>query len=255
MADENALLVQGVSAGYGAANVLTDLSFSLPIGHSMAVLGRNGAGKTTLLRALLGLASVHKGEVFVFNQSVRGQSVAQRVALGLGWVPQDKGLFPSLTVAEHLQVVARPGPWNSERVYGLFPRLAERRAHYGRALSGGEQQMLAIGRALMTNPRLLLLDEPFEGLSPLMQRSLAQALSKLMSAQAKNTDIDSKIDSGSGASPKQAMSIVWVEQQRSAVLAHTDWALVLERGRARYFGPSATLQHMTELEQWLGVGP
>ena len=149
-----------VSAGYGESIVLEDVSFSMEEGASLALLGRNGVGKTSLLVTLMGLTRMHKGTVRWAGKDLARMPTHQRSRSGLGWVPQERHMFPSLTVEEHLTVVERPGPWNLQRVYEIFPRLRERRANMGNQLSGGEQQMVAIARALMTNPRILLLDEP-----------------------------------------------------------------------------------------------
>ena len=170
------LAFDGVSAGYGGATVLQSLSFALDEGCSLAVLGRNGVGKTTLLETLMGHTRLFGGTIRWRGADITALAPHKRVRAGLGWVPQEREVFPSLTVAENLRVIARPGPWTVERVYGLFPRLRERSRNYGNQLSGGEQQMLAIGRALMTNPKLLLLDEPMEGLAPILVEELAQAI-------------------------------------------------------------------------------
>ena len=168
-----------LTAGYGNAVVLDRLSFSLDEGRSLAVLGRNGVGKTTLLETLMGHTRVTSGEIRWRGQDITRLAPHRRAGAGLGWVPQEREVFPSLTVEENLLVVARRGPWQLRRVYELFPRLRERRGNYGNQLSGGEQQMLAIGRALMTNPRLLLLDEPMEGLAPIIVEELARAIRAL----------------------------------------------------------------------------
>ncbi|HZX94524.1 MAG TPA: ABC transporter ATP-binding protein, partial [Myxococcales bacterium] len=175
------LSVQGLVAGYGESVVLDDVSFSLEEGGSLSLLGRNGVGKSTLLLSLMGLARLQRGRIFFGGADLATLPTHRRARAGIGWVPQERCIFPSLTVAEHLEVVARPGPWDLRRVYGLFPRLEERREHSGNQLSGGEQQMLAIGRALMVNPRLLLLDEPMEGLAPVIVQELASLIRTLTS--------------------------------------------------------------------------
>ncbi len=173
------IAVEDLCAGYGAAVVLDDISFALDEGDSLALLGRNGVGKTTLLVTLMGITRQHRGTLRWRGADLRGVPTHKRAAAGLGWVPQERFMFPSLTVEEHLQVIARPGAWNAARVYALFPRLQERRASFGNQLSGGEQQMLAIARALMINPQLLLLDEPMEGLAPIVVQELMAALRRL----------------------------------------------------------------------------
>jgi branched-chain amino acid transport system ATP-binding protein len=162
------LAVESVTAGYGEARVLDDVSLALVEGESLALLGRNGVGKTTLLTTLMGLTRVFAGRMRFGGEDLARLARHRRAHAGIGWVPQERYVFASLTVDEHLAAVARPGPWDARRAYALFPRLAERRRNLGSQLSGGEQQMLAIARALVTNPRLLLLDEPMEGLAPIL---------------------------------------------------------------------------------------
>jgi len=215
------LSVDGVVAGYGDSVVLEDVSFTLQEGGSLALLGRNGVGKTTLLLTLMGLTRLRRGRV-----SWRGSDLAPvpthlRAHAGLGWVPQERCVFPSLTVEEHLDVVARPGDWTLRRVYELFPRLAQRRDHLGNQLSGGEQQMLAIGRALMVNPTLLLLDEPMEGLAPVVVQELASLIRRMVG--------------------QSRMALILVEQHARLALGLTSDALVLERGRVVHRSPSTAL--------------
>ncbi len=229
------LAFEQVSAGYGRAVVLERLSFSLEQGQSLAVLGRNGVGKTTLLETLMGNTQLMGGKLRWLGQDLARLSPHQRARAGLGWVPQEREVFPSLTVEENLTVVARSGPWNLARVYDFFPRLQERRLNYGNQLSGGEQQMLAIGRALMTNPRLLLLDEPMEGLAPLIVAELAQSIRRLCQAD--------------------GLSSIVVEQHPVLALQMTHQAIVLERGTVVHTGPSAELEANAQLlESLLGVG-
>src|SRR5438128_5443348 len=177
---EPLLALRNVPAGYGDAVVLDDVSLELPEHGSLAVLGRNGVGKTTLLLTVLGYTRLQRGKIFWRGKDITQLAPHRRARLGLGWVAQEREIFPSLTVEENLSVAARPGRWSLAAVYALFPRLAERRANMGNQLSGGEQQMLAIARALMTNPELLLLDEPFEGLAPIVVEELAGAIRRMM---------------------------------------------------------------------------
>ena len=232
------LCLDGVRAGYGTAAgplVLDDISFSLAAGESLALLGRNGMGKTTLLTTLIGATHLHAGNMVFAGVDLTAVPSHRRAALGLGWVPQERSIFGSLSVEENLTVAARPGAWTLARVYALFPRLGERRSNRGNALSGGEQQMLAIARALMLNPRLLLLDEPLEGLAPLIVADLLVAIRQM-------------IETGD-------MAIILVEQHARQILPLTHQALVLERGRSVYHGPSDTLiTQRDRLDQWLGVG-
>jgi branched-chain amino acid transport system ATP-binding protein len=176
---EPLLEVEGLSCGYGDAVVLSDVGFRLEAGRSMALLGRNGTGKTTLIETLVGVTQRHAGRIRLAGQDLHTMPVHRRAAAGIGWVPQERCIFKSLTVEENLTAVARPGAWNLARVFALFPRLAERRHNLGTALSGGEQQMLAFARALVLNPRLLLLDEPLEGLAPIIVTELLHAIRRV----------------------------------------------------------------------------
>src|SRR5699024_788639 len=234
------LKVQGLWAGYEGAQVLRGLDFEMAPGQSLAVLGRNGAGKTTLIKTLMGLLVPERGQILLHGKDLQRVSVPKRVQQGLGWVPQEKGLFPSLTVHEHLQVVARPGPWDEQAVYTLFPRLQERQRHYAQALSGGEQQMLAIGRALMTNPRLLLLGAPFERLSSSMAQELVGAVQQLQKYIRADTV-------GAG--------LIVVEQHIGRALHLTTQMLVLMRGEQCFFGEGQALTAAPQFEHWLGVRP
>jgi branched-chain amino acid transport system ATP-binding protein len=215
------LAVDGLTAGYGESVVLDDVSLALDEGGTLALLGRNGMGKTTLLVTLMGLTRVHRGSLRWRGADLSPLLTHRRSQSGLGWVPQERFMFASLTVEEHLTCVARPGHWNVERVYEIFPRLAERRGNYGNQLSGGEQQMLAIGRALMVNPSLLLLDEPMEGLAPIIVQELMMVIRDLAS--------------GSG------MAVIVVEQHAKLALSLTQDAIVLERGRIVHRGSSEAL--------------
>jgi len=205
------LALEAVSAGYGEAVVLDDVSLHLGGGDSLALLGRNGVGKTTLLMTLMGLTRLHRGRLRWRGGDLAALPTHARAHAGLGWVPQERHMFPSLTVEEHLTVVSRPGPWDLARAYRLFPRLQERRRHFGNQLSGGEQQMLAIARALMVNPQLLLLDEPMEGLAPIIVQELVAVMRELIA--------------------DGAMAIVIVEQHARLALSLARRAAVLDRGR------------------------
>ena len=217
----DALKLSAVRAGYGATVVLEDVAFSLPERASLAVLGRNGVGKTTLLATVMGHTTLKAGRIEHCGRSIERLPVYERSRIGIGYVPQTRDIFASLSVEENLAVAARPGRWTLERVHDLFPRLAERRSHMGNQLSGGEQQMLSIARALMGNPSLLLLDEPLEGLAPIIVEALLQALERLIRGE--------------------AMTVILVEQSAKLALQVTDSALVLNRGRIVYDGPSSTL--------------
>ena len=228
------LVVDGVSAGYGDATVLEDVSFTLEAGASLALLGRNGMGKTTLLATLMGATRQTRGTMRFDGRDLVAVPSHRRARAGLGWVPQERDIFASLTVEENLTVVARPGAWTLAKVYAMFPRLAERRANRGNELSGGEQQMLAIGRALMLNPKLLLLDEPLEGLAPLIVQELLAIIA--------------------GMAADGGLAIVLVEQHAQQILPITRNALVLERGRVVHQGPSDVLAaDPSMLDRWLGV--
>jgi len=215
------LRMEEVWSGYGDAIVLEDVSLSLEEGGSLALLGRNGMGKTTLLATLVGAAQQSRGTIRFAGKDIAKVPGYRRARAGLGWVPQERDIFPSLSVEENLTVVARPGDWNLERVYEAFPRLRERRTNMGNQLSGGEQQMLAMGRALMLNPRLLLLDEPLEGLAPLIAQELLGVITRMVSAG--------------------TMAVILVEQHAHQILPITRQAVVLERGRVAWHGASETL--------------
>jgi len=231
---EPLLQVDGLTCGYGEAVVLTDVSFRLERGRSLALLGRNGTGKTTLLDTLVGVTRRHAGSIRLAGQDLHTLPVHRRAAAGIGWVPQERNIFKSLTVDENLTAVARPGPWDVKRVYQLFPRLEERRRNLGTALSGGEQQMLAFGRALVLNPRLLLLDEPLEGLAPIIVAELLRAIRQV--------------------AREEGLPSIVVEQHPHMVLGVTDDAIVLDRGSIAYRATSEALRNdPTPLDAWLGV--
>jgi branched-chain amino acid transport system ATP-binding protein len=215
------LRLDGVTAGYGGTVILDDVSLAVPEGGALAVLGRNGVGKTTLIRTIIGQTRLHGGDLRFVGRSIAAEPCHRRAALGMGLVPQGRQVFASLTVEENLRVAARPGPWSLARVLKMFPNLADRRRHRANRLSGGEQQMLAIGRALVGNPRLLLLDEPMEGLAPVVVEHLFAVLRVLR-------------DEGS-------LSILLVEQYARAALEYASRCVVLERGRVAYDGDSAAL--------------
>ncbi|MDQ2917108.1 MAG: ABC transporter ATP-binding protein [Casimicrobiaceae bacterium] len=205
------LALDAVTAGYGASVVLEDVSLSLDEGDSLALLGRNGVGKTTLLITLMGLTRVHRGTLRFRGADLTKLSTYERAQAGIGWVPQERYMWPSLTIEEHLTAVARPGRWTLRRIYELFPRLEERRANFGNQLSGGEQQMLAIARALVVNPALLLLDEPMEGLAPIIVQDLMKVIRNLLA--------------------EGGMAVAVVEQHAKLALSLTRKAIVLDRGR------------------------
>ncbi|MFM2119305.1 MAG: hypothetical protein RL722_773 [Pseudomonadota bacterium] len=231
---EALLAVDGLRCGHGEAVVLDGISFSLKAGRSIALLGRNGTGKTTLVETLMGVATRHAGQIRLGGRAIEALPPWERAVAGLGWVPQERNIFKSLTVEENLVAVARPGAWTVQRVFELFPRLAERRRNGGHQLSGGEQQMLAVGRALVLNPRLLLLDEPLEGLAPIIVEELLRAIERVVR--------------------QEGLSAILIEQHPALVLAITDEALVLDRGGIAYRAPSkALLADPTPLDAWLGV--
>jgi branched-chain amino acid transport system ATP-binding protein len=214
------LRIEDVSAGYGDSVIVEGISLAVDDGDSVALLGRNGVGKTTLLLTILGIARLRRGTLRWGGRDLRAMSTFRRARAGLGWVPQQRALYPSLTVEEHLTAVARPGAWTPERVYRLFPRLEERRRNLGYQLSGGEQQMLAIGRALAVNPKLLLLDEPMEGLAPIIVQELLKVLRELAA---------------------EGVAMILVDQHARLALSVTRNAVVLDRGRVVHRSDSQTL--------------
>jgi branched-chain amino acid transport system ATP-binding protein len=219
------LKVEALGAGYRDTVVLEEVSLQLPERGTLAVLGRNGVGKTTLLATIMGHTTLHAGSIRFRGKAIEKEPVHVRSRLGIGYVPQTREIFPSLSVEENLTVAERRAPgerrWTLARVYDLFPRLAHRKAAMGNQLSGGEQQMLAIGRALMGNPTLLLMDEPLEGLAPIIVESLLESLKRLIS--------------------EDSLAMVLVEQSAKLALEMTDRALVLDRGRVAFSGPSREL--------------
>ncbi len=216
-----ALALRRVWAGYGETVVLEDIDLTLAQGESLSVIGRNGVGKTTLLATVMGHTTVHRGEVTLGGVSLARVPIFRRARRGLGWIPQEREIFPSLTVRENLTIGARPGHFTLERVVELFPNLGARLSNMGNQLSGGEQQMLSIARALMTNPSVLLMDEPTEGLAPVIVETLAAVLQRLRS--------------------EGALSIVLVEQNSRVALAFSARTVVMDKGRIVYDGGSAAL--------------
>jgi branched-chain amino acid transport system ATP-binding protein len=228
------LQVENLSAGYGEAVILDRVSLSLPAGETMALLGRNGTGKTTLINTLAGATRQHGGTIKLAGVELHKLPSHERAAAGIGWVPQERNIFKSLTVHENLTAVARPGPWTPARVYEMFPRLAERNNNLGTQLSGGEQQMLAVGRALALNPRLLLLDEPLEGLAPIIVKELLRAIARI--------------------TRDEGLSAIIVEQHPQAILAISHRAVVLDHGTVVHSGPAQDLKDAPELlDRLLGV--
>ncbi|MDE2005224.1 MAG: ABC transporter ATP-binding protein [Rhodospirillales bacterium] len=227
------LEARDLRAGYGETVVLEGVSLALAPGGTLAVLGRNGVGKSTLLGTLMGRTTRHGGTVWLNGADISALPAFRRNRKGIALVPQEREIFRSLSVQENLDVAARAGSWSAERVYALFPRLAERRGNRGTQLSGGEQQMLAIGRALMGNPAYLLLDEPLEGLAPVVADAVLAGIDRLRR--------------------EGGMGIVLVEQHARAALDFAETALVLDRGRTRYAGPSAGLRDQAALARAMGM--
>ncbi|MBP1851762.1 ABC transporter ATP-binding protein [Rhizobium halophytocola] len=221
-------------AGYGEASVLSGISLTLARGATLALLGRNGAGKTTLVDTLAGLTTHHGGTIVLDGQDITRLRPERRAAAGIGWVPQERNIFRSLTVEENLTAVARLGRWTVERAYELFPRLKERRGNLGNQLSGGEQQMLAIARALVLNPKLLLLDEPLEGLAPIIIDELLLALRAIVEGE--------------------RLGMIIIEQKARHILPLCDAAIILDRGMAVYQGTAkGLLDDETALSRHLAV--
>ena len=228
------LQVEQLSAGYGDAVVLHEVSLSLGEGQTLALLGRNGVGKTTFMDPLAGATRQHGGRIELGGVALHRLPAHARAGAGIGWVPQERNIFKSLTVHENLSAVARPGPWTPERAYGLFPRLAERRGNLGTQLSGGEQQMLAVARALVLNPKLLLLDEPLEGLAPIIVEELLRAIARI--------------------TREEGLAAIIVEQHPQAILAISDRAVVLDHGTVVHASDADSLRQQPELlDRLLGV--
>jgi len=225
------LVLDRVSAGYGETVVIDDISLSLPPGGTLAMLGRNGVGKTTLMVTIMGHTRLHGGAIRFAGRDITAMPPYRRAQLGIGYVPQEREIFPSLTVEENLTVARRPGQWTLAKIYDFFPSLAERRGNHGNQLSGGEQQMLAIGRSLMGNPTLLLMDEPLEGLAPVIVDALLAGLDRL-----KRED---------------DLALLLVEQHARLALELAPEAIILDRGLIVFAGPSRELlddpQRLTSL--------
>ena len=231
---ERALELDKVFAGYGETVVLEDIRLALDVGETLSIIGRNGVGKSTLLATIMGHTNLHGGRVLLHGKDISKLATYNRVTAGLGYVPQEREIFPSLSLRENLDVAARPGAWTMEKVFELFPRLAERADNRGNQLSGGEQQMLAIGRALIGNPTVLLMDEPSEGLAPVIVEELARAVKRL--------------------TQEGGLSMILVEQNTRLALDIAARAVVMDRGRIVYDGPSETLRKdPAKLDQLIGV--
>ncbi|MBL8835511.1 MAG: ABC transporter ATP-binding protein [Alphaproteobacteria bacterium] len=228
------LVLDQVRAGYGDATVIVGVDLRVGQGEALAVLGRNGTGKTTLVNTVIGVTRHQGGTIRFDGADIAKLSPDRRARAGLGWVPQERNIFKSLTVEENLTAVARPGPWTVGHAYAMFPRLKERRGNLGNQLSGGEQQMLAIARALMLNPKLLLLDEPTEGLAPIIVGELLAALRRIIR--------------------EEGLSAIVVEQHAQKILGMTDRAIILDRGRIVHADTSSALiADPAPLNEYLGV--
>jgi len=227
------LEVSGLTGGWGATTIVEDLSLAIGAGETVAIIGRNGVGKTTLLELLVGRADRRTGRIALGGAALERRPIHARARSGIGYVPQQREVFPSLSVSENLSVAARPGPWNAARIFELFPSLAHRRGHAGGQLSGGEQQMLAIGRALMSRPKLLLADEVSLGLAPVVVRNVFNALAQLR---------------------HRGVTLIAVEQNARLALRFADYVYVLKHGRLAMHGTSAEMAASSELvEAYLGV--
>jgi branched-chain amino acid transport system ATP-binding protein len=231
---EPILQLRGVRAGYADSVVLDDMSFELPENGSLALLGRNGVGKSTTFLTIMGYTTFRRGNVVWRGRDITRTRPNERAKLGIGWVAQEREIFPSLTVEENLTVAARPGPWTLDKIYDLLPRLRERQRNMGNQLSGGEQQMLAMARALMTNPSLLLLDAPLEGLAPIIVEELTGLISRM-------------IADGS-------IAVILAEQHAEIALSLTQNAIVIERGQIVHRARSAELlKDAAALDQFIGL--
>jgi branched-chain amino acid transport system ATP-binding protein len=230
----SALALAGASAGYGETVVLENVRLAIAVGERVSIIGRNGVGKTTLLATVMGHTTLHGGSISLHGRDISRLPTFARVKAGLGYVPQEREIFPSLSLRENLEVASRPGPWTLESIFELFPRLAERQDNRGNQLSGGEQQMLAIGRALVGNPSVMLMDEPSEGLAPVVVEELTRALKRLSEAQ--------------------GLTLVLVEQNSRLALEISPRTVVMNRGRILFDGASAALRDDPErLNALIGV--
>ena len=228
------LCIEALRAGYGEAVVLPNMSLRLPESQVLALLGRNGTGKTTLINSIVGVTRCFGGSITLNGEDITAMRPDQRARAGIGWVPQERNIFKSLTVEENMTAVAQPGPWTVAKVYEMFPRLAERKNNFGNQLSGGEQQMLAIGRALTLNPKVLLLDEPTEGLAPIIVEELLRALDVITRAG--------------------GICSIIVEQNAQKILGLADRVVILERGAIVHDAGSVELRaNPAVLERFLGV--
>ncbi len=226
--------LKNLRAGYGEAVVVPDFSLAMPDGQVLALLGRNGAGKTTLINSIVGVTTRFAGTLTLDGRDITTLRPDQRARAGIGWVPQERNIFKSLTVEENMTAVAQPGPWTVAKIYEMFPRLEERKRNFGNQLSGGEQQMLAVGRALTLNPKLLLLDEPTEGLAPIIVEELLAALGRI---------------TRSGG-----ICTIIVEQNAQKILKLADRVVIVERGATVHDAASADLRKdAATLERFLGV--
>jgi branched-chain amino acid transport system ATP-binding protein len=228
------LEIDALCAGYGQAVVIPKMTLQLGEGQVLALLGRNGTGKTTLINSIVGVTRRFSGTLTLGGRDITSMRADQRARIGIGWVPQERNIFRSLTVEENMTAVAQPGEWTVKKVYEMFPRLEERKANFGNQLSGGEQQMLAVGRALVLNPQVLLLDEPTEGLAPIIVDELLAALGKITRAG--------------------GICSIIVEQNARKILGLADRVVILERGGIVHDAASATLKaDPAVLERFLGV--
>lgn len=230
-----ALELDDVSSGYGETVIVENVRLQVKMGETLAIIGRNGVGKTTLLSTVMGHNTLHSGRVRLLGRDISLLAPFRRVTAGLGYVPQEREIFPSLTLRENLEVAVRPGPWTIAAAFKLFPRLEERQLNRGNHLSGGEQQMLAIARALVGNPAVVLMDEPSEGLAPVIVEELTRAVRHLVEAQ--------------------GLTLVLVEQNTRLALDISPRTVVMDRGRITYDGSSEPLKQSREmLDRMIGVG-
>jgi branched-chain amino acid transport system ATP-binding protein len=229
------LELDNVSAGYGETVVVEGIGLALKAGETISIIGRNGVGKSTLLATVMGHTTLHGGNIALFGDDISRLAVHRRARAGIGYVPQEREIFPSLTLRENLEVAARPGAWTIDKVFGLFPRLAERQRNRGNQLSGGEQQMLSIARALIGNPSVVLMDEPSEGLAPVIVEELARAVKRLASGE--------------------GLAMILVEQNTRLALDISPRTAVMDRGRIVFDGPSKVLRDDPDkLNALFGVG-